>query len=82
MELEQDIELNQFIEDDDLMEEFLNDSEMRDLVEDFKEFENLHGVETHMIIEQLQDNTWYVEFKDEKQVFDNYNDVREFFLSK
>jgi hypothetical protein len=82
MELEQDIELNQFIEDDDLMEEFLNDSEMRDLVEDFKEFENLHGVETHMVIEQLQDNTWYVEFKDEKQVFDNYNDVREFFLSK
>ncbi len=82
MELEQDIELNQFFEDEDLMEEFLNDSEMRDLVEDFKEFENLHGVETHMVIEQLQDNTWYVEFKDEKQVFDNYNDVREFFLSK
>ena len=70
------------IEDEDLVGEFLNDSEMRDLVEDFKLFENMHGVDTHMVIEQLDDNTWYAEFKDEKQVFDNYNQIREYFLSK
>lgn len=73
---------NPFVEDEELMEEFLKDSEMRDLVEDFKQFENLHGIDTHMVIEQLQDNTWYAEFKDEKKVFETYNEVRDFFLNK
>lgn len=83
MEFEQEVELNPFVdEEDDLMEEFLDDSEMRNLVEDFKHFEELHGVDTHMVIEQLQDNTWYAEFKDEKKVFETYNEVREFFLNQ
>ena len=73
---------NPFVEDEELMEEFLKDSEMRDLVEDFKQFENLHGIDTHMVIEQLHDNTWYAELKDEKKVFNDYNEVRDFFLNK
>lgn len=55
---------------------------MRDLVEDFKTFEEKYGVDTHMIIEQLHDNNWYVEFKDEKKMFENYNEVREFLLNQ
>jgi hypothetical protein len=72
-----------FVEMDETeLEEFGMDSEMRDLVEDFKLFENMYGVDTHMVIEQLHDNSWYAEFKDQKKAFDNYNEVREFFINQ